>query len=123
MYQRCSVIKKDGTRCKAFCVTGDDKCLYHTDKTGAFKTQHKEAVETVWTKTKQILILQKELNRVMRTIKDPVVRSKEVTRYMALIIDLQKAENQPSPTDAPKPEEAKSGDPVADKLRQWKNQQ
>jgi hypothetical protein len=84
MSQRCTFVRRDGSQCGAWAISGSDKCIFHVEK-----IVKKAIAERSISDTEKIIILSTEIRAVQRRIKDPEKRSSEVRNLMSLLMQLE----------------------------------
>lgn len=84
MSQRCAFVRRDGSQCRSWAISGSDKCVFHVEK-----IVKKAIAERPLSDAEKIVILSREIRVAQRRIKDPEKRSSEVRNLMSLLIQLE----------------------------------
>jgi len=105
---QCTQIKSDGKRCKAMCIRGDDRCLFHSEKKDILLIRKKRKILS---SQEMIFELQNLARRIKRTVEDPLKKSVEIRMIYQMIQEL-KGEGKPET------KEEKEG--FKRKIEQWK---
>lgn len=108
---RCTAITRSGQRCRMFALTGEDKCVIHSQSEVAVKARQRPA--KALTKKEIIAELQIQLRNVKSSKADPLEKSREVRMLLAQISDLKKDEKPPEE----KEESKKEGDTFDERVR------
>ena len=90
---RCTAITNSGQQCRMFALTGEDKCVIHSQSDVAVKARQRP--EKVLTKKDMIMELQGQVRKVKSSQADPLEKSREIRMILAQISDLKKDERSP----------------------------
>lgn len=84
----CTAMKENGSRCQALALRGEDLCRTHSKSKKAEESRSRPY--RVRTNLELIIILQKELNRVVRNKKANMLqRADQVRKLIELISELK----------------------------------
>jgi len=87
MKKRCSAKNRNGDRCKTFALRSEDKCVWHSDSKRARESKNKPF--KVKSKKEFQLILQREVNRVLKGKKGALKRASEVRQLVSTIFQIE----------------------------------
>lgn len=107
---RCTAIAQySGQRCQMFALTGEDKCVIHSQSEVAVKARQRPCR---YTKRDMILELQRQLRNVKSSKAEPLEKSREI-RALITQIDNLKDYDKPSKEKV----ESKEEDTFEDRVR------
>jgi len=88
---QCTFIRKtDGSRCRAQCILGQDKCLWHIDR-----TIRQEIEEKPLTRDEQIKVISHRIRSLERSRgSSSLEKAREVRALVTLLRDMQADENK-----------------------------
>lgn len=109
---KCIAKKPDGTPCHAYALRDEKMCLFHSDSD---RTKKLKGRKNLLSEEDMVVLLQNELRKVKREVKDALTRAGEIRRLVELIAEL-KGEKVP---------EKQPSDSIEKKIKKWKekNQQ
>jgi hypothetical protein len=87
MMSRCTALKSDGSKCKAYALRDDpaQKCLFHTELEDIKQRQR----DKVWTRERLVRELQQQLQRIKREATDSLQQARLAIQIISMIVEIQ----------------------------------